>query len=93
MTGVSAFLLTIATFMQLEVTSPTTHIVVTAAMSVAQSSLAIVFLGETLTTDRAGSMILILGGSALYGWGRDRYAQSKKEGSLPISNKESVQEK
>ncbi|KFH40717.1 putative transporter-like protein [Hapsidospora chrysogenum ATCC 11550] len=78
LTGVSAFLLTIATFMQIEVTSPTTHMIVTAARGVAQSSLAIVLLGEMLTFDRAGSMFLILGGSALYGWARDRYAQSKK---------------
>ena len=78
LTGVSAFLLTIATFMQIEVTSPTTHMIVTAARGVAQSSLAIVLLGEMLTFDRAGSMFLILGGSALYGWARDRWARSKK---------------
>ncbi|KAF4468012.1 GDP-fucose transporter [Fusarium albosuccineum] len=78
LTGLSAFLLTIATFMQIEVTSPTTHMIVTAARGVAQSSLAVVLLGEILTADRAGSMALILGGSALYGWARDRYQQSKK---------------
>ncbi|CAG7556267.1 unnamed protein product [Fusarium equiseti] len=78
LTGVSAFLLTIATFMQIEVTSPTTHMIVTAARGVAQSSLAVVLLGELLTADRAGSMALILTGSAIYGWARDRYQQSKK---------------
>jgi GDP-fucose transporter C1 len=78
LTGVSAFLLTIATFMQIEVTSPTTHMIVTAARGVAQSSLAVVLLGELLTADRAGSMALILAGSAIYGWARDRYQQSKK---------------
>lgn len=90
LTGVSAFLLTIATFMQIEVTSPTTHMIVTAARGVAQSSLAIVLLGEVLTTDRAGSMVLILGGSALYGWARDRYVQSKKapENYLPVARDE-----
>lgn len=89
MTGVSSFLLTIATFMQIEVTSPTTHMVVTAARGVAQSSLAILLLGEKLTTDRVGSMALILGGSTLYGWARDRYQQSKK-GYLPISNQDTT---
>ncbi|RMJ11302.1 hypothetical protein CDV36_009055 [Fusarium kuroshium] len=78
LTGVSAFLLTIATFMQIEVTSPTTHMIVTAARGVAQSSLAVMLLGELLTADRAGSMALILSGSALYGWARDRYQQAKK---------------
>lgn len=91
LTGVSAFLLTIATFLQIEVTSPTTHMIVTAARGVAQSSLAILVLGEVLTTDRAGSMALILGGSALYGWAKDRYAQAKQppKGSyLPLTNQE-----
>lgn len=90
LTGVSAFLLTIATFMQIEVTSPTTHMVVTAARGVAQSSIAILVLGEVLTTDRAGSMLLILGGSALYGWARDRYTQAKKPPAdyIPLANKD-----
>ncbi|KAH7152689.1 hypothetical protein EDB81DRAFT_432012 [Dactylonectria macrodidyma] len=90
LTGFSGFLLTIATFMQISVTSPTTHMIVTAARGVAQSSLAIVLLGETLTADRAGSMMLILGGSALYGWAKDRHMQSKKPPAdyLPVSRDE-----
>jgi len=79
LTGVSAFLLTIATFMQIEVTSPTTHMIVTAARGVAQSSLAILLLGEVVTADRVGSMALILAGTALYGWASDRYNQQKKK--------------
>ncbi|KAM0200816.1 hypothetical protein ACHAPQ_009242 [Fusarium lateritium] len=88
LTGVSAFLLTIATFMQIEVTSPTTHMIVTAARGVAQSSLAVVLLGEVLTADRAGSMALILMGSALYGWARDRYQQAKKASSYQLLPRE-----
>lgn len=89
LTGLSSFLLTIATFMQIEVTSPTTHMVVTAARGVAQSSLAIVLLGEVLTTDRVGSMALILCGSTLYGWARDRYMQTKKQTSyLPLAKED-----
>ncbi|KAH7347500.1 hypothetical protein B0T11DRAFT_142148 [Plectosphaerella cucumerina] len=80
LTGLSSFFLTIATFMQIDVTSPTTHMIVTAARGVAQSSMAIIFLGETLTTDRVGSMILILSGSTIYGWACDRYQRAKKEG-------------
>lgn len=95
MTGVSAFLLTIATFMQIEVTSPTTHMIVTAARGVAQSSIAIVVLGEVLTTDRAGSMLLILGGSAFYGWAQDRFAQGKKAAGtyVPLATSEEDPEK
>lgn len=80
LTGLSSFFLTIATFMQIDVTSPTTHMIVTAARGVAQSSMAIIFLGETLTTDRVGSMALILSGSTIYGWACDRYQRAKKEG-------------
>lgn len=94
LTGLSGFLLTIATFMQIAVTSPTTHMIVTAARGVAQSSLAIVLLGETLTVDRAGSMLLILSGSALYGWAKDRHMQSKKAPAnyLPVSREEPATE-
>jgi GDP-fucose transporter C1 len=60
--------------------------IVTAARGVAQSSIAVITLGEPLTANRAGSMALILGGSALYGWAKDRYAQSKKDQTyLPVS--------
>ncbi|KAF7557764.1 hypothetical protein G7Z17_g388 [Cylindrodendrum hubeiense] len=90
LTGLSGFLLTIATFMQIAVTSPTTHMIVTAARGVAQSSLAIVLLGEALTVDRAGSMLLILSGSGLYGWAKDRHMQSKKPPAdyLPVSSRD-----
>ncbi|KAK4938946.1 hypothetical protein LTR10_020694 [Elasticomyces elasticus] len=80
LTGLSAFLLTIATFMQIEVTSPTTHMIVTAGRGVVQSSLAILVLGDVVTADRVGSMALILAGTALYGWASDRYNQQKKKG-------------
>ena len=78
LTGLSSFLLTIATFMQIEVTSPTTHMVITAVRGIVQSSLAIIILGEVFNSGRAGSILLILAGSALYGWARDQYSQSKK---------------
>lgn len=89
LTGVSSFLLTIATFMQIEVTSPTTHMVITAARGVAQSSLAIIILGEVFNSGRAGSIILILVGSAVYGWARDRYTQAGKAAVeyVPLSDK------
>lgn len=81
LTGLAGFLLTIATFMQIEVTSPTTHMIVTAARGVAQSALAVVFLHEPVTSGRVASMMLILGGSALYGWARDRFAHGKGPGT------------
>lgn len=87
LTGLAGFLLTIATFMQIEVTSPTTHMIVTAARGVAQSALAVVILSEPVTAGRVSSMALILGGSALYGWARDRYAHGKGSGTTQAAYK------
>lgn len=72
-TGFVGFLLTIATFLQIKVTSPTTHMIVTASRGVAQSALAVAVFGETVTSGRVGSMAMILSGSALYGWAKDRF--------------------
>jgi len=78
LTGVTSFLLTLATFLQISVTSPTTHMIVTAARGVAQSALAVAVLREKVTAGRIWSMAFILGGSAIYGWAKDRYG--RKEG-------------
>lgn len=93
LTGLSSFLLTIATFMQIEVTSPTTHMVITAVRGIAQSSLAILILGEVFNSGRAGSIILILAGSAIYGWARDRYTRGGKAAVeyVPLPDKEQEQ--
>ncbi len=77
--GVFSFLLTIAAFLQISVTNPVTHMVVTAARGVAQSILATVFLkGESLSAERILSMGFILSGSALYGWSEDKANTEKK---------------
>jgi len=95
LTGVAGFLLTIATFMQIDVTSPTTHMIVTAARGVAQSALAVLMLGEAVTAGRVASMGLILGGSALYGWAKDRWARNKdgKVGYVKVPDEEGVRRK
>lgn len=71
LTGLASFLLTLATFLQISVTSPTTHMIVTAARGVAQSSLAVVIFRESMTVGRVLSMACILSGSAIYGVGKD----------------------
>ncbi|GAO51068.1 hypothetical protein SAICODRAFT_79853 [Saitoella complicata NRRL Y-17804] len=73
-TGLSSFLLTVATFTQISVTSPTTHMIVTAARGVAQSLLAIVVLNEPNVGSRYLGMAAILGGSGLYAWGKTKKA-------------------
>lgn len=78
MTGFASFLLTLATFLQISVTSPTTHMIVTAARGVAQSALAVMILGESVTAGRVWSMACILGGSTIYGIGKDRLRETKE---------------
>lgn len=73
--GFVGFLLTIATFLQIKVTSPTTHMIVTASRGVVQSALAVAVFGEAVTSGRIGSMVMILGGSAVYGWAKDKYVR------------------
>ena len=77
LTGVAGFMLTLATFLQISVTSPTTHMIVTAVRGVAQSALAVAILGESITSGRVWSMACILGGSAIYGVGKDRLREEK----------------
>lgn len=76
-TGLTSFLLTLATFMQISVTSPTTHMIVTAARGVAQSALAVFFFHEQVTAGRVWSIVFILGGSTLYGWSKDQVRSGK----------------
>jgi GDP-fucose transporter C1 len=78
LTGFANFCLTLATFLQISVTSPTTHMIVTAARGVAQSSLAVIIFGESVTAGRVSSMICILGGSTIYGIGKDRVREKKE---------------
>jgi GDP-fucose transporter C1 len=90
--GVWGFLLTIATFLQISVTSPVTHMIVTAARGVAQSAFAVMLLPhESLGAGRLWSMGWILGGSALYGWAQDEAMTRAKQANatrLPLSHGE-----
>jgi GDP-fucose transporter C1 len=79
LSGLASTLLTIATFLQIDVTSPTTHMIVSAARGVAQSVLAVAILGEIATSGRALGMAFVLGGSALYGWARDKEARDREK--------------
>jgi solute carrier family 35 (GDP-fucose transporter), member C1 len=79
-TGITTFLLTIATFLQISVTSPTTHMIVTAARGVAQSGLAVVILNELVSAGRVLGMACILGGSMVYGIGKEEARKEAKEG-------------
>jgi GDP-fucose transporter C1 len=88
LTGLCSFLLTLATFLQIRITSPVTHMIVTAARGVAQSAIAVALLPhETIDKGRVASMVCILGGSALYGWAEDR-AMVKREAEKQLGKTE-----
>jgi len=88
LTGLCSFLLTLATFLQIRITSPVTHMIVTAARGVAQSAIAVALLPhETIDKGRVASMVCILGGSALYGWAEDQ-AMQKREAEKAIGRTE-----
>jgi GDP-fucose transporter C1 len=78
LSGLISTLLSVATFLQIDVTSPTTHMIVSAARGVAQSVLAVAILGEVATGGRALGMAFVLGGSASYGWAREKEARERE---------------
>jgi hypothetical protein len=90
LTGVFSFLLTLATFLQISVTSPTTHMIVTAARGVALSAFAVWLIpNESMTQGKVWSMAFILGGSAIYGWAEDRAMVAKQSGYAPMKGHKS----
>jgi GDP-fucose transporter C1 len=82
-TGAANFLLVIATFLQISITSPITHTIVTAGRGVVQSVLASLTLSEPLSTGRIGSMSLLAFGTILYGVGKEETRRLEVLGTLP----------
>lgn len=76
--GMCGFLINIATFWQIQVTSSLTHNISGTAKAAAQSMLAVVFLENTVTPSGAIGLLLVLGGSLLYAYIRMREAQIAK---------------
>ncbi|KAJ7631069.1 hypothetical protein FB45DRAFT_748062, partial [Roridomyces roridus] len=62
-TGVFGFLPCIAGLLSIRVTSPITHMVSSAARSVLQTLIGVSYFGDLMTTNRAGSILVILGGT------------------------------
>lgn len=67
-TGVFGFLIGIAGFLSIKITSPITHMVSSAVRGVVQSLVAVWFFGDIITTGRGSSIALILIGSIYYTW-------------------------
>ncbi|TPX54570.1 hypothetical protein PhCBS80983_g05884 [Powellomyces hirtus] len=66
LTGILGFLLNVASFLQIKITSPVTHSVSAAARGVLQTFIAVWLFDEIVTSARAGSILVITAGSALY---------------------------
>ncbi|KAG8904988.1 hypothetical protein FRB99_000902 [Tulasnella sp. 403] len=67
-TGVFGFLICIAGFLSIKITSPVTHMISSAVRGVLQSLIAVWVFGDIITSGRASSISLILGGSIYYTW-------------------------
>ncbi|KLO15543.1 hypothetical protein SCHPADRAFT_902312 [Schizopora paradoxa] len=67
-TGVVGFLMSIASMLSIKVTSPITHMVSSAVRGVAASVLGVWIFHDIITSGRAASIIVILGGSIYFTW-------------------------
>eukprot|EP00474_Spongospora_subterranea_P008785 CRZ09243.1 hypothetical protein [Spongospora subterranea] len=70
-TGIFGFLINIATYAQIQATSPLTHNISGTAKSAFQSLMALIFLREPISIEGAFGLFLVIIGSFLYGWVRD----------------------
>ncbi|KAF9426402.1 hypothetical protein BGZ94_006581 [Podila epigama] len=71
-TGIFGFLINLAGFMQISKTSPTTHMISGAVRGVLQTLLGYFAFGDVITSGRLFGIILILSGSALYTYAKDK---------------------
>lgn len=71
-TGVFGFLINIAGTLQIQVTSPVTHMVSSAVRGVLQTILAMAIFGDQISANKALGITAILVGSAGYTWQRHR---------------------
>jgi len=85
-TGLFGFLINIAGFMSIKVTSPITHMVSSAVKGVLQSILGVWFFHDVISSGRATSIALILFGSIYYTWIKNQeVVERERRESLPMS--------
>ncbi|KAH8921639.1 hypothetical protein BT69DRAFT_1221285 [Atractiella rhizophila] len=65
-TGIFGFLICLAGFLSIQVTSPTTHMISSAVRGVLQTFLGAILFGEVVTSGRGMGIGFILAGSAVY---------------------------
>lgn len=85
-TGFFGFMINIAGFLQIKVTSPVTHMISSAVRGVLQTLLALFLFSEPLTQARVLGILFILSGSTMYTYFRaqENLQKSLENSSLPI---------
>ncbi|KAJ3161146.1 hypothetical protein HDU86_007768 [Geranomyces michiganensis] len=79
LTGAIGFMLNVASFFQIQVTSPVTHVISSSARGVLQALIAVALFHETVTNARAGSILVITLGSALYTFVKHRETKKRAQ--------------
>lgn len=88
-TGTFGFLISIAGFLSIKVTSPTSHMISSAVRGVLQTFMGKWLFGDVITSGRAGGIAFILVGSTVYTYYKDTESRSKStapQASLPSNN-------
>jgi len=86
-TGFFGFLICIAGFISIKVTSPITHMISAAVRGVIQTILGVWLFGDIVTKGRISSIAIVLMGSIFYTWFKDqemKAAESSRGGSIPM---------
>ncbi|CAG8473815.1 11281_t:CDS:2 [Funneliformis mosseae] len=81
-TGFFGFLINVAGFLQIKVTSPVTHMISSAFRGVVQTILGNLIFGDLLTTGRVGGIFLILFGTCLYTWIKDQDSKQNRKQNI-----------
>ncbi|KAF9211897.1 hypothetical protein CPC16_009036 [Podila verticillata] len=88
-TGIFGFLINLAGFMQISKTSPTTHMISGAVRGVLQTLLGHFAFKDVITSGRLIGIVLILSGSALYTYAKDKEMRaSTKPTYIPMTQQD-----
>ncbi|KAI0694136.1 hypothetical protein BC835DRAFT_1350852 [Cytidiella melzeri] len=87
-TGALGFLMSIASLLSIKITSPITHMVSSAVRGVAASLLGVKLFKDVISTGRASSIAIILGGSVFYTWvkHKESEAQQSSYNQVPLED-------
>ncbi|WWC60083.1 uncharacterized protein I303_102647 [Kwoniella dejecticola CBS 10117] len=77
-TGFFGFLISLASFISIKVTSPVTHMISSATRGVLQTMLAVYIFGDIMSRGRIISIFLIISGSVLYVYAKTEDAKKTK---------------